>query len=314
MKNVFKSVGLGLAAAFLGMVFLGAALPAVAAPSEDPMEYKGEVMVAGQTFNESIVLAWIAKLLIDEYTGLDTEINTEFAASSVLHQGMVGEDIDIYPTWTGTQLTGILRYEEEDLKKLNTPEKAYQAVKEGYEKNFHMTWAKPLGFSNTYAMAVRREDAEKYGLEKASDLAKMAPEWLLGSDENFDTRPDGYPGWSEHYGITFKEALPMQYSIMYKAIEGGEVQTIAAYTTDSRIKKLDLVTLKDDKHFFPDYSACYVIDMDTLEKYPALLDVVEKVSGTIDEPTMAGMNWRFDDGEEPEDIARDFLVKAGLIQ
>jgi len=314
MMNHMKSVGMWMAAVFLGVLLFGAALPAVAAPSEDPMDYEGEVVIAGQTFNESIVLAWIAKLLIDEYTGLETEINTEFAASSVLHQGMVGEEIDVYPTWTGTQLTGILRYEEEDLKKLNTPEKAYEAVKEGYEKNFRMTWAKPLGFSNTYAMAVRRADAEKYGLEKASDLAKVASEWLLGSDENFDTRPDGYPGWSETYGIEFKEALPMQYSIMYKAIEGEEVQAIAAYTTDSRIKKLDLVTLKDDKHFFPDYSACYVIDMDTLEKYPALLNVVEKVSGTIDEPTMAGMNWRFDDGEEPEDIARDFLKERGLIK
>jgi glycine betaine/choline ABC-type transport system substrate-binding protein len=314
MKKRMQNVGLCMTVVFLGVAFLGAALPACAAAPQDPMEYEGKVVVAGQTFNESIVLAWIAKLLVDEYTGLDTEINTEFAASSVLHQGMVGEEIDIYPTWTGTQLTGILRYEEEDLKELNTPEKAYQAVKEGYEKNFRMTWAKPLGFSNTYAMAVRREDAEKYDLKKASDLAKVAPEWLLGSDENFDTRPDGYPGWSQLYGITFKEALPMQYSIMYKAIGDGEVQAIAAYTTDSRIRKLDLVTLEDDKHFFPDYSACYVIDMDTLEKYPALLGVVEKVSGTIDEPTMAGMNWRFDDGEEPEDIARDFLVGAGLIQ
>ncbi len=314
MTKRMQNAGLCVVAVFLGMVFLGAALPALAETPEDPMKYEGTVVVAGQTFNESIVLAWIAKLLIDEYTGLDTEINTEFAASSVLHQGMVGEEIDVYPTWTGTQLTGILRYEEEDLKKLNTPEKAYQAVKDGYEKNFRMTWAKPLGFSNTYAMAVRQGDAEKFGLKKASDLAKVAPKWLLGSDENFDTRPDGYPGWSAHYGIEFKEALPMQYSIMYKAIEGGEVQAIAAYTTDSRIKKLDLVTLEDDKHFFPDYSACYVLDMDTLEKYPALLDVVEKVSGSIDEPTMAGMNWRFDDGEEPEDIARDFLKEKGLVQ
>ncbi len=115
MMNHMKSVGMWMAAVFLGVLLFGAALPAVAAPSEDPMDYEGEVVIAGQTFNESIVLAWIAKLLIDEYTGLETEINTEFAASSVLHQGMVGEEIDVYPTWTGTQLTGILRYEEEDL-------------------------------------------------------------------------------------------------------------------------------------------------------------------------------------------------------
>ena len=71
---------------------------------------------------------------------------------------------------------------------------------------------------------------------------------------------------------------------------------------------------QDDKHFFPDYSACYVIGMDALERYPALLEILEKVSGAIDEPTMAGMNMRFDNGEEPEDIAADFLKDRGFIQ
>ena len=276
----------------------------------DPLDYEGSIRVGAQTVNESIVLAWMARLLLEEYTGLDVETNTEFAASSVLHQAMAQGELDIYPSWTGTQLMGILRYEGPKL----SGEETFKMVKEGFEKNFNMTWTKPLGFNNTYVMAVRRDTAEKYGLQKASDLKDVAGEMKLGTDENFDTRPDAYPGWSETYGIEFKEVIPMQYSMMYRAIANKEVDVIAAYSTDSRIAKLDLVMLEDDKEFFPDYSAAYVIDMDTLEKYPAILEILEKLSGKIDEATMSALNGRYDDGDEPEDIAADFLRETGLLE
>lgn len=275
----------------------------------DPMEYEGTVKVGAQTVNESIVLAWMGKLLVEGHTGLTAEINTEFAASSVLHQAMVGGELDIYPSWTGTQLTGILRYEGPNLPSNET----FKMVKEGFEKNFNMTWAAPVGFNNTYVMALPRAKAEELGLKKASDLKGHAENWKLAGDENFDTRPDGYPGWSEAYGVEFKDVLPMQYSIMYRAIANNEVDVIAAYSTDSRIKKLDLALLEDDRSYFPDYSAAFVVRMDVLEEYPALLEILEKLSGKIDEVTMAGMNSRFDDGEEPEDIAKDFLTQAGLL-
>ncbi|GAB6281017.1 MAG: glycine betaine ABC transporter substrate-binding protein [Thermovirga sp.] len=276
----------------------------------DPMTYEGTVRIGAQTVNESIVLAWMGKLLIEADTGLTVDINTEFAASGVLHQAMQSKELDIYPTWTGTQLTGILRYEGPNLP----AEETFAMVKEGFEKNFNATWTQPLGFSNTYVMAVRRETAEKNNLTKASDLKDLAPEWILAGDENFDTRPDAYPGWSEAYGIKFKEVLPMQYSIMYRAIANREVDVIAAYATDSRIRKLDLVLLEDDRSFFPDYSAAYVIDLDTLKKFPAILPILEQLSGKIDAPTMSALNGRFDDGEEPEDIAKDFLTTAGLLK
>ena len=276
----------------------------------DPLDYEGSIRIGAQTVNESVVLAWMARLLLEEYTGLDVETNTEFAASSVLHQAMAQGELDIYPSWTGTQLMGILRYEGPKL----SGEETFKMVKEGFEKNFNMTWTKPLGFNNTYVMAVRRDTAEKYGLQKASDLKDVAGEMKLGTDENFDTRPDAYPGWSETYGIEFKEVIPMQYSMMYRAIANKEVDVIAAYSTDSRIAKLDLVMLEDDKEFFPDYSAAYVIDMDTLEKYPAILEILEKLSGKIDEATMSALNGRYDDGDEPEDIAVDFLRETGLLE
>jgi len=308
MRNILKVCCITLLA--LSVTVVGGFGAAAMAADQDPMEYKGKIRVGAQTVNETIILAWMAKLLLDEYTGLDVDINTEFAASSVLHQAMAQGELDVYPSWTGTQLTGILRYEGPNL----TGEETFKRVKEGFEKNFNMTWAKPLGFNNTYVIAVRRETAEKYGLEKASDLKDVAGRMKIGGDENFDTRPDAYPGWSETYGIEFKEVLPMQYSMMYRAIANKEVDAIAAYSTDSRIAKLDLVMLEDDKEFFPDYSAAYVIDMDTLKDYPAILPILEKLSGKIDEATMSALNGRHDDGDEPEDIATDFLTEIGLLK
>ncbi|HRX27160.1 MAG TPA: glycine betaine ABC transporter substrate-binding protein, partial [Aminivibrio sp.] len=203
------------------VLFAGSAGAAFAAGN--PMDYRGTIRIASQNVNETIILAWMAKLLIDGHTGLDTTINTEFAGSAVLHQAMAADEIDLYPSWTGTQLTGILRYEGES----KPSDETFAMVKEGFEKNFNMTWTRPVGFNNTYVMAVKAERAEKYGLKKASDLADHGPEWKLGGDENFDTRLDGYPGWSERYGITFRDVLPMQYAMMYMALAQEGVDVIA---------------------------------------------------------------------------------------
>lgn len=278
--------------------------------STNPMDYEGVIHVGGQQYNEPAILTWMAKLLIENHTGLQAEANVNFVASAVVHQAMVSGNIDIYPSWTGTMLTGILHY---DGPNLYDPEKSFETVKSAFEKRYNATWLRPFGFNNTYVFAVKRETAEKYGLETCSDLKAVASEWKLGTDENFNVRPDGYPGWSDTYGVDFKEVWPMQYSMMYLAITKDEVDAIVAYSTDSRIGKLNLKMLEDDLYYFPDYHAAYVVRQDILRKYPALKDILELLSGRIDEETMSALNGRHDDGGEAEDIARDFLREQGLI-
>lgn len=271
---------------------------------------KKTVNIAAQNVNETVILAHMAKLLIQENTDLEVTVNTEFSGSSVLHQAMVNKEIDLYPTWTGTQLTGILRYEGPNL----STEETYERVKTGFEEQFDMTWSEPLGFNNTYVFTITKEAADKYNLTKSSDLAPYAKDWILAGDENFDTRSDAYPGWSKTYGIEFKEVLPMQYGLMYTALANDEVQVAAAYSTDSRIAKMNLVMLEDDKHFFPDYSGAFVLSNPAMEKYPEISEAVNKLGGMIDTPQMAALNLRYDEGEEPEVIASDFLKEKGLIK
>ncbi|MFP4643056.1 MAG: glycine betaine ABC transporter substrate-binding protein [Spirochaetales bacterium] len=273
-------------------------------------QQEGErVRVGGQTINESIVLAHIAEVMISEHTDLDTTINTEFSGSSVMHQAMAGDELDVYPSWTGTQLSGILRYEGENLPGTE----AYETVKSGFEEEFNMTWSEPLGFNNTYVHAVPRETAEEHGLEKDSDLAGVASNWAVAAEENYNIRPDAYPGWSEHYDIEYGDLVTMQHSLIYQAIEEGEVDAIVAFATDARIAQFDLVTLEDDLEYFPDYSGAFILRGEFLDEHPEVLEVLNRLGDRIDDRTMRELNRRYDAGEEPEDVARDFLTDADLI-
>lgn len=271
---------------------------------------KEEINLAAQNINEVIILINMAKLLIEDQTDYEVTLNTEFNGSSVLHQAMTQGEIDIYPTWTGTQLTGILRYEGENMSKEDT----YNYVKQGFEDEFNMTWSEPFGFNNTYAFVVTDEVAAQYGLETCSDLADYASDWSLAGDENFDTRPDAYPGWSNAYGIEFGEVLSMQYGLIYRAVDMGEVDAAVAYSTDSRISELGLTILEDDLEFFPAYSGAYVISENIIENYPDVIDIVNQLGGLIDNEQMVALNYRYDNGDDPATIAEDFLVEAGLLE
>ncbi len=295
MKRVIVSTLLILATASL--LFAGGG-------SED-----ATINVAAQDVNETVILANMAKIIIEESTAYEATVNTNFTGSSVLHQAMVGGEIDVYPTWTGTQLTGVLRYEGPNL----TGEETFRRVKEGFEDSFGFTWTEPFGFNNTYVLVVRRETAEEYDLEVSSDLAPYAAEWRLAGDDNYDTRPDAYPGWSAHYGIEFDEVLPMSYGLIYRAIDQGEVDVAAAYATDSRIEKLDLVLLEDDQEFFPDYSGAYVVSDRVIEEYPDVIEALNVLSGMIPTEEMIALNSRYDDGEEADVIAREWLEANGII-
>lgn len=296
-KTSFKMLSVLIALIILGISFTGCT------------REKEEIKLGAQNVNELIILINMAKLLIEDQTDYEVAMNTEFTGSSVLHQAMLENEIDIYPTWTGTQLTGILRYEGEKMSQ----EETHNYVKQEFEEQFNMTWSEPFGFNNTYAFVVKDEIAQEYKLEKASDLADYASDWLLAGDENFDSRADAYPGWSKAYGIEFAEVLNMQYGLIYRSIDAGEVDVAAAYSTDSRIEELGLTILEDDKEFFPDYSGAYVISQGLQENYPEVIDILNKLGGTINNEQMVEMNFRYDNGEDPDIIAKDFLNEAGLL-
>jgi glycine betaine/choline ABC-type transport system substrate-binding protein len=295
---------------FLVMMVLVAMIGGMAFAGGQGEGEAATIQVAAQDVNEMVVLAHMAQILIEENSPYNATVNTSFTGSSVLHQAMESNEIDVYPTWTGTQLTGILRYEGDQM----SAEETWEYVKSGFEEEFGYTWSESLGFNNTYIMVVREETAEEYDLEVASDLAGHAENWTLAGDDNFDIRSDAYPGWSEHYGIEFDDVLPMQYGLIYRAVDAGEVDVAAAYSTDSRIARMGLVMLPDDQEFFPAYNGAYVFSDEVIEEYSDVIELINStLGGAISTEEMSALNVRYDDGEEAEDIARDWLTQNGYI-
>jgi glycine betaine/choline ABC-type transport system substrate-binding protein len=136
----------------------------------------------------------------------------------------------------------------------------------------------------------------------------------LGGSYVFTERADGYPGLSKHYDFEFDVVIGLDPSLMYQALIEGSVDVISGFATDGRIVAFDLVSLIDDKQFFPPYDATVIIRGEVLEKHPELEEILNRLANRIDDNKMAELNAAVDlDKREPADVAREFLEKEGLI-
>ena len=162
---------------------------------------------------------------------------------------------------------------------------------------------------------MKREEAEKNNIKTFSDLAKASNQYRFGAEFDFFEREDGYPGLKKVYGFDFKKLVELDINLKYKAMEGKEVDVINSFSTDSLIKKYDLVTLQDDKDYFPSYNAGFVIKKETLKKYPEIKPLIEKLNGMLDDETMTNLNYQVEvENKNPQDVARKFLEEKGLIK
>ena len=190
---------------------------------------------------------------------------------------------------------------------------AYSFEAQDERENLH--WLEPIGINNTYAIALRREDAEEMGVTKISELEPFAEDLHLAGSQEFIVRIDGLPGMEEAYGFEFGQSNGMESGLMYTALENGDVDVISAFSTDGRIPALDFVLLEDDLAFFPPYHASPVVRGELLEEVPEAEEVLNQMGGLLDNTIMAELNFRVDDGgEEPRDVARDFLTQEGLLE
>ena len=173
-----------------------------------------------------------------------------------------------------------------------------------------------LGFDNTYAIAVTREVADKYNLKKVSDLKKAASQLTFGAESEFFSREGSmkYQPFVEFYGLHFKNTVSVDTSLKYNAIENGSFQVTEVYATDGLNKKAGLVTLEDDRHFFPDYYGTFFVRNDTLRRFPKLKKVLSQLNGQISNEDMVNMTYQVDvEGKSVDTVARNFLIKKGLI-
>ena len=269
-----------------------------------------DITVGSKNFTEQIILGHMMASIIENRTDWRVDRRFCLGGTMICHGALVSGDIDLYAEYTGTGLTTVLgRSPSAD------PEQIFLTVRQEYRQRYKAQWLRPFGMNNTYALTVRREDAERYGWEKVSDLRPRAGRLRAGLTAEFAERPDGYPGFREVYGFQFGETIDIDAALMYDAVAKGEVDVIAAFATDGRIPAMDLKPLIDDLALFPPYYAAPVARIETLDRYPAVRTALEALAGTLDDQTMQQLNHQVDyHHRNPREVAEQFLAVNGLME
>src|SRR5579862_6588530 len=218
------------------------------------------IVVGSKNFTEQLILGEILAQQIENKTHLPVERRFYLAGSYICHQAILGGRIDIYPEYTGTALTAILKQPPS-----SDPQQVYNQVKTEYAKRFNLDVGQPFGFNNTFAIEIRGANARQLGLKTISQAAAYTPRWRAGFGYEFMERPDGYKGLAATYGLKFAESPRiMDLGLLARALQAKQVDLIAGNATDGLIPALDLSVLADDKHYFPPYEAVPIIRREML--------------------------------------------------
>jgi len=265
------------------------------------------VVVASKDFTESILLAEIVAQSL-ESRGVVVERQYELGGN-LPQDALVAGQIDLYPEYTGTAYTAILRHPP-----ITDPRAVYDQVKREYAEKFKVEVSAPLGFENTFAILVRGADARKLRLKTISDAVPHARSWRAGFGQDFMTRADGYPGFSRAYGLKFADQpREMDLSLTYIALASNKVDLIAGNSTEGRIAALDFVQLEDDRRYFPPYEAVYLVRQDSLNRVPALREVLSKLANAITTDEMRKLNYEVDANKKaPVEVVREWIKQKGF--
>ncbi len=269
-------------------------------------------IVASKPFGESYLLCEMFAQLL-ESRGLSVERRPGLGATEIAFGALRTGAIDVYPEYTGTGLVAILHDSLAD-SVLADPRAVFAHVARRFAEEYGVRWLPPLGFQNTYAIAVTRATATKYRLRTLSDLARESSHLTAGFTADFIGRSDGLVGLSRVYGLHPRAVRPLAPAVKYEALASGGVDVIDGYSTDGLLARYDLVTLVDDRHFFPPYEAAALVSGRLESEMPAGVAALALLSGRLDEKTMRQLNRRVEDaGEDVRVVARDELRALGLI-
>jgi osmoprotectant transport system substrate-binding protein len=268
------------------------------------------VSIGTKNFTEQLVLGEILAQMLEHHIALPIERRFYLAGTYICQQAILAGRIDAYVEYTGTALAAVLK------QPVQTDSKTvFEKVRHEYQSRFGLGVLSSLGFNNTFALAVRGEDAKSMGLSKLSDLAAHAPQMRLGVGYEFLEREDGFPGLAKTYGLKF-DAPPsvMDLGLLYRALEAKQVDIVAGSNTDGLIAALGLVVLEDDKHYFPPYDAVPIVRPQALHDIAGMEIALQRLSGRITTEDMRRMNYDVDGKkQDAADVAREFLTTARLI-
>ena len=285
-------------------VLVALLLPSCAPPRAN------RIVIGSKNFTESLMLGELLAQIVEAHTPLKVDRRFYLAGTYICQQAMLAGRIDIYPEYTGTALTAILKQ-----KVAGDRTGVYQRVKSEYETHFGLTVSPPFGFNDTFAMEIRGDDAHRLNLRTLSQASAFTPQWRAGFGYEFMERPDGYAGLAAAYGLRF--AAPprvMDLGLLAPALKDHQIDIAAGNATDGLIPALDLFVLEDDRHYFPPYEAVAVIRQQTLQQHPEVGEAIAELGGKISDQEMQKLNYALDgQRRDAKDVAHDFLRSKGLV-
>jgi osmoprotectant transport system permease protein len=262
------------------------------------------VCVGSKDFTESVILGEILAQMLEK-RGITAERQFELGGN-LAHEALLSNALDVYPEYTGTAFTAILKQ-----KPITDTNRVYDETKQQYGEKFDLLLSPPLGFSNDFAILIRGDVARKNNLKTISDAVPLSKDWQAGFGQDFMSRADGYQGFAQKYNFNFaKQPREMDLSLTYKALQSGELDIIAGNSTDGLITALDLFQLSDDKKYFPPYQAVFIARNDKAE---ILRETFEKLTNAISTEEMRRLNFAVD-GEKlaPKQAAENWLKEKGF--
>ncbi|WP_300265542.1 glycine betaine ABC transporter substrate-binding protein [Microbacterium sp.] len=268
--------------------------------------------VGSKDFSEQYILTYITTELLNAH-GADLEANVKLVGSANVRQALENDDFIGYWEYTGTSW---ITYNG-NTTPVKGAEAQFDAVREA-DAAKGIAWLDPAPLNNTYAFAVRADKAEELGVKTMSDVAALpAEEQTFCIESEFSTRDDGWPGLKEAYSIDVPDShvTMLDTGVIYTATQKGDDCNFGeVFQTDGRIPALDLVVMEDDEEFFPSYQGGFTIRQDVLDDYPEIADVIAEISPLLTTEEMQKLNALVDvDGEDPEDVAIDWLEEQELI-
>jgi osmoprotectant transport system substrate-binding protein len=272
--------------------------------------HSDRIVIGSKNFTESFILGELMAQQIEAHTRLKVDRRFYLAGTYICHQAVLAGRIDIYPEYTGTALTAILKQETGGDKA-----EVYQRVKSEYERRFGLTLGPAFGFNDTFAMEIRGEDARRLNIKTLSQAAAFAPRWRAGFGYEFMERPDGYRGLAASYGLHFAEnPRVMDLGLLTRALRDRQIDLAAGNATDGLIPALDLFVLEDDRHYFPPYEAVPVVREQVLQEHPEVTQALAGLAGKISDQEMQQLNYSVDgQHRDVKEVVREFLQGKGLV-
>jgi osmoprotectant transport system permease protein len=285
-------------------LWAGTTLSFAAAPPSSAATAGTAVVVGSKRFTESYVLGEVVRQHL-QAAGVRASHARGLGNTGVLEQALATGAVDVYPEYTGTIARELLRRPETE--RLDLPALNRLLAEKGLRA------AVPLGFNNTYALALREADAQRLGLVTLSDLRRAAEgpqgeavrRLRLGLSHEFLVRADGWPGLQRAYALPQRPGRGLDHGLAYEAISRGQVDVIDVYSTDAQVNRRGLRVLKDDLGFFPRYDAVLLMRAG-LDDTP-----LQALAGRIDEATMQALNAQVEvEGRSETDVAREWLAQV----